>query len=175
VGVSLSVRRCLEIVRPDGTFVPIPLFQENVLRQRFEANVFKLLVSESLISAELISRMRTWRHSGFHVYAGPTITQKEVEQQDVPVTVGGSVELTVIMKLATAEAVTVVGQTPIVDTRKAGIRSTLRQGSVVTTTDQRVLNSVAEFYRDCLAAPLKTADCYIEVKMRTRTGSRIAA
>jgi len=21
--------------------------------------------------------MRTWKHSGFHVYAGPTITQKE--------------------------------------------------------------------------------------------------
>ena len=48
-----------------------------MLRELFEANVFKLLVSEGLITAELISRMRTWKHSGFHVYAGPTITQKE--------------------------------------------------------------------------------------------------
>ena len=43
----------------------------------FEANVFKLLVSEGLITAELIAKMRTWKHSGFHVYAGPTITHKE--------------------------------------------------------------------------------------------------
>jgi len=57
--------------------VTVPLFQENVLRELFEANVFKLLVSEGLITAELIAKIRTWRHSGFHVYAGPTITQKE--------------------------------------------------------------------------------------------------
>jgi hypothetical protein len=42
-----------------------------------EANVFKLLVSESLITAELIVKIRAWKHSGFHVYAGPTITDKE--------------------------------------------------------------------------------------------------
>ena len=65
------------IFHPDGSFVPVALFQENVLRELFEANVFKLLVSEGLITAELISKMRTWKHSGFHVYAGPTITQKE--------------------------------------------------------------------------------------------------
>ncbi len=62
---------------PDGSFVTVPLFQENVLRELFEANVFKLLVSEGLITAELIAKIRTWRHSGFHVYAGPTITDKE--------------------------------------------------------------------------------------------------
>ena len=47
----------------------VPLFQENVLRELFEANVFKLLVCEGHITAELIARICTWRHSGFHVYA----------------------------------------------------------------------------------------------------------
>ena len=48
-----------------GTFEST-LFQENVLRQLFEANVFKLLVSEGLITAELIATMRTMerKHSG---------------------------------------------------------------------------------------------------------------
>ena len=63
--------------RPDGSFVPVPLFQENVLRELFEANVFKLLVSQSLITAELIAKIRTWKHSGFHVYVGPASTEKE--------------------------------------------------------------------------------------------------
>jgi hypothetical protein len=57
------------VFRPDGSFVPVALFQENVLRELFEANVFRLLVSEGLITVELIGKMRTWRHSGFHVYA----------------------------------------------------------------------------------------------------------
>jgi hypothetical protein len=65
------------LFRPDGSFVPVALFQENVLRGLFEANVFRLLVSEGLITSDLIRKMRTWRHSGFHVYAGPAITQKE--------------------------------------------------------------------------------------------------
>src|SRR5574341_2220963 len=32
------------VFRADGSFVTVPLFQENVLRQFFEANVFKLFV-----------------------------------------------------------------------------------------------------------------------------------
>jgi len=46
------------VFRADGSFVTVPLFQENVLRELFEANVFKLLVSEGLITAELIARIR---------------------------------------------------------------------------------------------------------------------
>ena len=57
--------------------MPVALLQENVLRELFEANVFKLLVCEGLITAELIAKIHSWRHSGFHVYAGRTITQKE--------------------------------------------------------------------------------------------------
>jgi len=39
--------------------------------------IVNLLVSQNLITAELIGKMRTWKHSGFHVYAEPTITHKE--------------------------------------------------------------------------------------------------
>ena len=51
--------------------------QENVLRELFEAHVYKLLVSKELIGPDLIAKMRTRRHSGFHVYVGPSIMQKE--------------------------------------------------------------------------------------------------
>ena len=46
-------------------------------QQLFEAQVYKLLVSRDLIGADLIAKMRTWRHSGFHVYVGPSILKKE--------------------------------------------------------------------------------------------------
>lgn len=68
---------CPATFRGDGSLLPAALFQENILRELFEANVYKLLVSKGLVVGELISKMRSWRHSGFHVYVGPTITQKE--------------------------------------------------------------------------------------------------
>jgi hypothetical protein len=61
----------------DGSFVPAALFAENVLRELFEAYVYKLLVSKELIGPDLIAKMRAWKHSGFHVYVGPSIAQKE--------------------------------------------------------------------------------------------------
>jgi hypothetical protein len=47
----------------------VGFFQENVLRQLFEANVFKLLVSEGPITAELIAKMRAWRHVQFRIFS----------------------------------------------------------------------------------------------------------
>lgn len=41
-----------------------------VLRGLFQANVLALLLKERMISSELVERMRTWRHSGFHAFAG---------------------------------------------------------------------------------------------------------
>ena len=72
IKLVLQVSKYL-IFRPDGCFVPVALFQENVLRELFEANVYKLPVAEGLITAELISKMRTRKHSGFHAYAGPNL------------------------------------------------------------------------------------------------------
>jgi hypothetical protein len=54
--------------RADGGFVHSPLFDPAVLRDLFQANVLALLLKE---------RMREWRHSGFHAYAGEEIPDIE--------------------------------------------------------------------------------------------------
>ena len=59
--------------RTDGSFVHSPLFDPAVLRDLFQANVLALLLKERMISSELVERMREWRHSGFHAYAGEEI------------------------------------------------------------------------------------------------------
>jgi hypothetical protein len=59
--------------RTDGSFVHSPLFDPAVLRDLFQANVLALLLIERMISSELVERMRTWRHSGFHAFAGEEI------------------------------------------------------------------------------------------------------
>ena len=43
----------------------------------FEANVFRLLVKKELIGKDLITKMRSWKHTGFQVYTGPKITDKQ--------------------------------------------------------------------------------------------------
>ena len=65
--------------RPDGSFVPVPLLQSNIIQELFEANVFRLLVKKELIGKDLITKMRSWKHRGFQVYAGPKI----IDQQDI--------------------------------------------------------------------------------------------
>jgi hypothetical protein len=59
--------------RTDGGFVHSPLFDPAVLRGLFQANVLALLLKERMISSELVERMKTWRHSRFHAYAGEEI------------------------------------------------------------------------------------------------------
>jgi len=39
----------------------------------FQAHVFALLVEERMVSDELVDRMKSWRHSGFHAFAGDDI------------------------------------------------------------------------------------------------------
>jgi hypothetical protein len=63
--------------RADGGFVHSPLFDAAVLRDLFQANVLALLLRERFISPELVERMREWRHSGFHAYAGEEIPDIE--------------------------------------------------------------------------------------------------
>jgi hypothetical protein len=59
------------ILDPDQEgFVHSPLFDPAVLRDLFQANVLAFLLKERLISSELVERMKEWRHSGFHAYAG---------------------------------------------------------------------------------------------------------
>jgi hypothetical protein len=47
--------------------------QGDDLRDLVQANVLALLLRERFISTELVERMREWRHSGFHAYAGEEI------------------------------------------------------------------------------------------------------
>jgi hypothetical protein len=64
------------VLRP-FSFSPSPLFDAAVLRDLFQANVLALLLRERFISPELVERMREWRHSGFHAYAGEEIPDIE--------------------------------------------------------------------------------------------------
>jgi hypothetical protein len=61
----------------------------------------------------------------------------DVEQQDVRVKVGGSVELVLLMKPSLEETVTVLGEAPLVDTRKTGSSSTYSAESVVNMPNGR--------------------------------------
>ncbi len=65
------------VFHPDGSFQPVPLLQSNIIQELFEANVFRLLVKEELIGKDLITKMRSWKHTGFQVYAGPKIIDKQ--------------------------------------------------------------------------------------------------
>jgi len=65
------------VFRPDGSAQPFPLLQANMIQELFEANVFRLLVKEKLIGKDLITKMRSWKHTGFQVYTGPKILEKE--------------------------------------------------------------------------------------------------
>jgi Transposase zinc-binding domain/Putative transposase len=65
------------VFRADGSFVPATLMQESLLRELFEAHVFRLLAHKGLIGPELIAKIRAWRHTGFHVWAGPAIYDKQ--------------------------------------------------------------------------------------------------
>jgi PAS domain S-box-containing protein len=53
------------------------LLQANIIQELFEANVFRLLVKKELIGKDLITKMRSWKHTGFQVYAGPQMTEKQ--------------------------------------------------------------------------------------------------
>ncbi len=44
-----------------------------VLREFFQAHVLLLLLKEPMISPELVEKMRPWRLTGFHAFAGDEI------------------------------------------------------------------------------------------------------
>lgn len=58
-------------ISPDGTFARCPALNETTLRQLFEAEVSKLLLAKGHITPAVVDNIRSWKHSGFHAYAGP--------------------------------------------------------------------------------------------------------
>ncbi len=68
-------------ITPDGNFARCPALNETTLRQLFEAEVYKLLLREGHITPSVVEDIRSWKHSGFHAYAGPaTMTIEEAVQ-----------------------------------------------------------------------------------------------
>jgi hypothetical protein len=63
--------------RPDGTFDPLGDIDTGALRRLFEVYLFGMLLGEGLISAEVVEKIRSWKHTGFHVYAGPPLQTTE--------------------------------------------------------------------------------------------------
>ena len=43
------------------------------LRQLFEAFIFGMLLGKGLISTDMVEKIRSWKHTGFHVYCGPPL------------------------------------------------------------------------------------------------------
>jgi hypothetical protein len=64
--------------RPDGSFQPLNDIDTAALRQLFESFLFGMLVARGLISTELVEKIRSWKHTGFHVYCGPPL--KTIEE-----------------------------------------------------------------------------------------------
>ena len=68
----------LGVFSPEGAFHPLegPL-DTAVVRDLFEAEVFRFLLRKDLISEERVALVRSWRHSGFHLSAERTIAAGE--------------------------------------------------------------------------------------------------
>ena len=64
-------------------FAPSPYFDATTLRELFQAEVPRLLLREGMISEEFVGKIISWRHSGFHSFAG-----EEIPDIDTAVQVG---------------------------------------------------------------------------------------
>jgi hypothetical protein len=70
---------CLGGYGPDGSFQGLERFDTGALRRLFEAYLMKMLVGKGLITRELVEKILSWSHTGFHVYCGtPLETVEEV-------------------------------------------------------------------------------------------------
>jgi hypothetical protein len=69
--------------RADGSFAPVPSFDVAAIRELFQAEVFRLLLKEEMISEEFVAKIKSWRYSGFHAFAG-----EEIPDIDTAVQIG---------------------------------------------------------------------------------------
>jgi hypothetical protein len=51
----------------DGTFLPLPKLATEPFLKLWEQEVFALLLAEAKITEEVVTNMRSWKHSGFSV------------------------------------------------------------------------------------------------------------
>jgi len=57
----------------EGRFRVAPAFQARDIETVFRGKVFKMLLAEGKINEGIISMLKSWRHSGFNVFAGERI------------------------------------------------------------------------------------------------------
>jgi hypothetical protein len=62
----------------DGSFQPIPIFNDKALTRIFAHEVLALLVSKELISPETQEKILSWRHTGFNVHSKMRTTTSHV-------------------------------------------------------------------------------------------------
>jgi len=55
-------------MRSDGSFQPVPIFNDTALARLFAHEVLALLVSKDLIRPEMEEKILSWRHTGFNVH-----------------------------------------------------------------------------------------------------------
>lgn len=89
-GDLLSYHPHLHILITDGCFqgesefTRAPAFDWDKLEELFKMKIFGLLLKEGRITIELIEKLRTWQHSGFHVFCGdPIEPSNEVSMENL--------------------------------------------------------------------------------------------
>jgi hypothetical protein len=57
----------------NGMFRVAPRFDPQALEEIFRHKVFRLLISKGKITEDIVKLLKSWRHSGFHVFCGNRI------------------------------------------------------------------------------------------------------
>jgi hypothetical protein len=57
----------------NGMFRVAPRFDPQALEEIFKHKVFRLLISKGKITEDMVKLLKSWRHSGFHVFCGNRI------------------------------------------------------------------------------------------------------
>ena len=65
-----------------GMFRVAPRFNTKPLKEIFQYNVFKMLLSMGKITEDLVGMLMSWRHSGFNVFCGPRIQPGDEEAME---------------------------------------------------------------------------------------------
>ena len=60
-------------ILPDGSFMPLPTVDTELIQEFFAEKVFAFLIGEDLLNQETVNLMKSWQHSGFNFYAGEPI------------------------------------------------------------------------------------------------------
>lgn len=63
-----------------GNFIPLELSNTKELETLFADFLFQALLGEELLTQETIDSMKTWEHSGFHVFVGEPVIPDDTEQ-----------------------------------------------------------------------------------------------